>query len=150
MRLRLVLCVILAASAALAQTPTLTDAEKKFQDSMNNVALEGYFTMGDGGDLKKDRYVIERVTKLKDDTWNFEANIKMAGREMKITLPIPVKFAGDTPVITLTNFSMMGQGPFSARIVFYEGQYAGTWSHGDKGSGLMFGKIVKNDAAPAK
>jgi hypothetical protein len=36
---------------------------------------------------------------------------------------------------------------FSARIVFYDGAYAGTWSGGPDHKGIMFGKIVKNGAA---
>jgi hypothetical protein len=70
--------------------------------------------------------------------------------EMKVTLALPVKFAGDTPVISLTNFNIMGMGAFSARIVFYDGSYAGTWSSGPGHAGKMFGKIVKNDATPPK
>ena len=70
---------------------------------------------------------------------------------------LPVKFAGDTPVISLTNFTVPGFGSFTARVVIYNGAYAGTWSstaantsgpganlpHG----GMLFGKVVKNEAA---
>jgi len=34
-------------------------------------------------------------------------------------------------------------GTFTARVVLYRDQYAGTWS-GEKSGGQMFGKIVKN------
>ena len=58
-------------------------------------------------------------------------------------LPLEVKWAGnDTPMITLTDLTILNQGPFSARVLFYNGKYAGTWSHGKVG-GHMFGKIVK-------
>jgi hypothetical protein len=132
-----------AALWAQGQAPTLSDAEKKFQAAMENVTLAGYYTLGDSADVKADQYRIEHITKVKEDTWNFEARFKMGQRDMQVTLPIPVKFAGDTPVISLTNVSVMGMGPFSARIVFYDGAYAGTWAASADHRGVMFGKIVK-------
>jgi hypothetical protein len=132
-----------AALWAQGQAPTLSDAEKKFQATMENVTLAGYYTFGDSADLKADQYRVEHVTKVKEDMWNFEARFKMGQRDMKVTLPIPVKFAGDTAVISLTNSSVMGMGPFSARIVFYDGANAGTWAASADHRGVMFGKIVK-------
>lgn len=133
-----------AALCAQDQVPTLNDAEKKFQAAMENVTLAGYYTLGDSASLKADEYRLERITKVKEDTWNFEARFQMGQRDMQVTLPIPVKFAGDTAMISLTNFSVMGMGPFSARIVFYDGAYAGTWAAGAGHRGVMFGKIVKS------
>jgi hypothetical protein len=140
----LITCAFSAAAlCAQDQAPTLNDAEKKFQATMENVTLVGYYTFGDSADLKADQYRVEHITKVKEDTWNFEARFKMGQRDMKVTLPIPVKFAGDTPVISLTNYSVMGMGSFSARIVFYDGAYAGTWAASADHRGVMFGKIVK-------
>jgi hypothetical protein len=138
------------AIGAFAQDVTLSPAEKQFQEMLNNVTLKGYFTMGDSADLHQDQYVVERVSKVKEDTWNFEARIQMNKREMKFALQLPVKFAGDTPVISMTNYAIPGMGSFTARIVFYDGSYVGTWSSGPDHGGTMFGKIVKNDAAPSK
>jgi hypothetical protein len=56
-----------------------------------------------------------------------------------------VKWAGDTPVLTLSNYLIKGQGVYSARILIFNGMYAGTWGAQDHG-GKMFGKIVKNEA----
>ncbi len=116
---------------------------------MENVTLVGYYTFGDTADLKADQYRVEHITKVKEDAWNFEARFKMGQRDMNVTLPITVKFAGDTPMISLTNFSVMGMGSFSARIVFYDGAYAGTWGAGADHRGVMFGKIVKGAATGA-
>jgi hypothetical protein len=140
----LITCAFSAAALwAQGPAPTLNDSEKKFQAMMENATLVGYYTLGDRADLKADQYRIEHITKLKEDTWNFEAHFQTGQRDMKMTLPIPVKFAGDTPMISLTNLSVMGMGPFSARIVFYDGAYAGTWSANADHRGVMFGKIVK-------
>ena len=57
-------------------------------------------------------------------------------------MKLPVKWAGDTPVISLTNKAIPGFGTFTARVMFYGDEYAGTWSGGSHG-GLMWGKIVK-------
>src|SRR5215467_5880374 len=89
---------------ALAQDtpPELTEAEKQFQDSMVNVKLVGYYTLGDKTDLHEDSYVIEKVSKISTDTWKFNASILYNKKEFKLAMNFPVKFAGDTPVISLT------------------------------------------------
>lgn len=127
----------------------LTPAEKAFQDSLTNVQLVGFFTTGDSDKLSGDKYTIERISKVKDDIWKFEARIQYNGKDFKVGLPVPVKWAGDTPVISVTKFAIPGYGVFDARVVVYGTDYAGTWS-GGKAGGKMFGKIVKIEAAPAE
>lgn len=150
--MKLGLFVLLAAAFALAQETApppleLNAAEKQFQESLNNVTLVGYFTQGDGAELHDDKYVIERVTKIKEDTWKFEARIQYNKKDFKVGMNLPVKFAGDTPVISLTNFAVPGFGSFTARVVMYNGEYAGTWGSAGKDAhgGKLFGKIVKNE-----
>ena len=140
--------VALFCSGAFAQE--LTPAEKNFQDSLVNDALVGFYTDGDKADLYEDRYVIERVRKVagKEDMWKFEARVQYNKKDMKVAMSFPVKFAGDTPVISLTNFAVPGFGTFTARVVIYDGGYAGTWG-GTKHGGKMFGKIVKNEPQEA-
>ena len=130
----------------------LNSAEKQFQEALNNVTLIGFFTQGDTTELHDDKYVIERVTKVKEDTWKFEARIQYNKKDFKVAMPLPVKFAGDTPVISLTNFAVPGFGSFTARVVMYNGAYAGTWGSAGKDGhgGKLFGKIVKNEPAPEK
>ena len=145
-------------AAAFAQAPAATDlpltpAEKQFQEDMLNVTLKGFYTQGDSAQLHEDRYVIDRVTKVKDDVWKFEARIQYNKQDMKVAMSFPVKFAGETPVISLTNFTVPGFGAFNARVVLYDGSYAGTWGSskpGSKHGGTMFGKIIKNAAAAAQ
>ena len=144
------LTLLILATTLLVQEPAapleLNAAEKQFQEMLANVTMEGYFTVGDGAETRPDRYIIERVTKIKDDVWRFEARVLYNGKDFKAAVPVPVKWAGDVPVLTLSNYSIPGQGIFSARILMYNGMYAGTWgaqAHGGK----MFGKIVKNTAA---
>jgi hypothetical protein len=67
------------------------------------------------------------------------------------TLPIPleIQWAGDTPVITMTNFAIPDLGTFTCRVLIYENRYAGTWQH-DKVGGLLFGKIERSDTEEGK
>jgi hypothetical protein len=158
--MRLVFFLITAVFAMAQETAPppleLNASEKQFQEALNNVTLIGFFTQGDTAELHDDKYVIERVTKIKDDTWKFEARIQYNKKDFKVAMPLPVKFAGDTPVISLTNFAVPGFGSFTARVVMYNGAYAGTWgSAGSSGpggghGGKLFGKIVKNEPAPEK
>jgi hypothetical protein len=137
---------LLLAAAAWAQEPTLNDAERKFQESMANVTLVGYFTSGDKAELKEDKYTIVGVTKVKEDLWKFEARIQYNKKDVPVAMALPVKFAGDTPVISLTNFAVPGFGSFTARVLIYGDAYAGTWGDAKHG-GKLFGKIVKNPPA---
>ena len=147
--------ILAIAACGLAQTDApkpaaadLTPAEKLFQEQMSGVTLTGFFTVGDNGETKEDKYTIERVVKVKDDVWNFDARIQYGTKEYKATVPVPVKWAGETPVLSLANYLIKGQGVFSARILIHNSMYAGTWgsqSHGGK----MFGKIVRNEPAAA-
>jgi hypothetical protein len=113
---------------------------------MANVTLVGYFTSGDKAELKEDKYTIIGVTKVKEDTWKFEARIQYNQKDIPVAMALPVKFAGDTPVISLTNFAVPGFGSFTARVLVYGDAYAGTWGDAKHG-GKLFGKIVKNPPA---
>ena len=62
-----------------------------------------------------------------------------------MTLPVPVRleWAGDTPVVSVTDLGLPGLGTYTARVAFYRDLYAGMWwgsSHG----GNMFGKIERD------
>jgi hypothetical protein len=57
-------------------------------------------------------------------------------------MPINVLWAGNTPVMTLDKITIPGLGTFSARVVFHENKYAGTWVHDNVG-GHLFGRIEK-------
>jgi hypothetical protein len=155
--MKLLLMAAIAAAAFAQETaappPELSAAEKQFQDSMENVKLVGHYTLGDSPELHDDSYTIVRVSKVKEDLWKVEARIQYNKRDVPIAMNLPVKFAGDTPVISITNLAFPGFGSFTARVVIYNGAYAGTWSSaGGRGAaaphgGMMFGKVVKNETA---
>ena len=125
--------------------------EKAFAKSMTNVTLVGHFTIeGENNDkLREERYTIDKVTKADGDYWIFLARIQYGKLNVKLPLPLRVKWAGDTPVITVTDVAIPGIGTYTARVIIYRGQYAGTWSGKDHG-GQLFGKIVKNKEKDGK
>jgi hypothetical protein len=80
------------------------------------------------------------VAKLKGDYWLFETRIQYGDQDVQLPLTLQVKWAGDTPVITLTDVAIPGLGTFTARVLVYRDQYAGTWS-GAMHGGQLFGRI---------
>ena len=138
-------CLLLSTAQTPAPAVEMNAAEQAFQQMMTNVVLEGFFTVGDGTELRPDRYVIDSVTKVKDGVWRFAARVQYNKKDIAITIPVPVFFAGDTPILSLTRQAVEGLGTYDTRLVIYKGGYAGTWGGGAAG-GKMFGNIVKNPA----
>ena len=72
----------------------------------------------------------------------FEARITYGEHDVTVPLTLPVKWAGDTPVITVDNMGIPGLGLYTARVMIYADHYAGFWSGGDHG-GHLFGVIER-------
>lgn len=118
---------------------------QRLSEQLLKVKFVGQFTVIGRGDepLAKDEYTIHRVEKLAEgDKWMFHCRIKYGDHDLSIPLPIDVKWADETPVITLDDLTIPGLGTFSARVVIHDNKYAGTWRH-DKVTGHLFGTIVK-------
>ena len=118
---------------------------KQFSEMLHGVKLVGNFTVlgSEQGPLAKEEYTIHSVEKLaKGDLWRFNTRIKYGSLDVPIALNLDVQWAGDTPVITLTNVTIPLLGTFTSRVVLYNQKYAGTWQHGEVG-GHLFGQLVK-------
>jgi hypothetical protein len=125
--------------------------EKKFEESLTNATMEGYFTI-DGAKTdkppSKDVYRIESCKKAGGDVWTVTAFI--GHYNVKIPVPVEVRWAGDTPMIMLTDVALPGmKGTFCTRLLIDGDRYAGTWSH-DKVGGHMWGKLGKAKDEPKK
>ncbi len=120
--------------------------EQEFSERMSRTVLVGSFTVDgqqDTNPLKEERYEIDSVVKASGNLWIFTARVKYGKIDTKLPITVPVEWAGDTPMVMLTKASLPGLGDeFSARVLFHDGRYAGTWQHGSVG-GLMFGRIEK-------
>lgn len=117
------------------------EAIQKFTRHLSGSSLVGQFTLDDAPAdkaLKPDRYQIATVNHVSGDTYLFV----YLHKGVPIPLSLKVLWAGNTPVITLDDFTIAGMGTFSARVMFHGDRYAGTWQHGKSG-GLMFGKVEK-------
>jgi len=117
--------------------------QQEFHEMMSGVVLVGRSTMLNKEGLSgEEQYRIDKVSKLTGDTWLFQTRLKYHEREIPVPIPLTVLWAGDTPVITLTDLSIPGVGTYTARVILYKDQYAGTWS-GKNTGGQLFGKIVR-------
>ncbi len=120
----------------------LAALEEDFQESLSGATLVGHFTVGDRKNLRGEKYTITKVSKIPGGLWLFQVRIQYGARDVTLPLPLNVQWAGDTPVITLTDLSIPGLGTYTARVLIYRDQYAGTWSGTDVG-GQMFGRVVR-------
>ena len=127
------------------------DREQAFIAMFDNVKLTGSFTVdGKAGEAPKaESYSITSVRKVTGNLWTFNTHIKYGKIDSRLPITVPVVWADGTPMVSLTNATLPGLGSaFSARVIFHDGRYAGTWQHGKVG-GHMFGTIEKA-AAPEK
>lgn len=139
-----------AAKAGVGQgvpDESLTDLERRFAERMQQVVLVGHFTV-DGretGGGSPERYEIAGVTKVGDDRWRFDVRMVYASVDVTLPVVVPVVWAGDTPMVSITDFDIPGlDGAFTARVFFYEDRYGGSWEHAmERGvfGGLMYGHI---------
>lgn len=128
-----------------------TKREQAFVAQLANCTLVGSFTVDGKTDEtpKAERYEIEGVTKVAGNLWTFMTRVKYGKVDSRLPITVPVEWAGDTPMVSLTNASIPGLGDeFSARVIFYQDRYAGTWQHG-KAGGHMFGIIEHKKANAA-
>jgi hypothetical protein len=141
---KLIVAVALTLVAGCSRkVSTDTDLEKNFEQMMSGVTMVGHSTRTNhDGVSAEERYRIEKVSKVTGDTWLFQAHMKFGSHDVTLPVPVAIQWAGDTPVITLTDLAIPGLGTFTARILLYRDRYAGTWSAKDHG-GEMFGAIVR-------
>ena len=126
-----------------ANPASLSALEHRFTERMQNIVLEGHFTLEGRAqsDGNPERYEIASVTKLNGGQWRF--NVRLVYGSVDTTLPVvvPIVWAGDTPMVSITDFTIPGLGEnFGARVIFYDDRYAGTWNHGIRG-GTMYGTL---------
>ena len=118
--------------------------ESALSKMLSGATLEGSFTSsGPGSDpakLSREKYTLGEVKKITDDVWQFPARIEYGGKDITLPIPLPIRWAGDTPVVVVDQVDLPGFGSVSARVMFFDGHYAGYWKHGEH-SGNLFGEI---------
>ena len=156
-RLGLILVVVglaistyLAAGFAQEPKPLNKSPIEDFSKYLSGTVLTGVFTV-DGKPLNKlneERYEIKSARKLDgyDSLWEIVTRIKYGDKDIELPVEINVEWIGKTPIMVMDSVSLPGLGTFSARVVFHDKKYAGTWKHDDVG-GHLFGRV---DRAPEK
>lgn len=135
-------------ATAEGNSSQLSIAQQKFAESLKEVKFIGSFSVKGQDDqpLNREEYYILSAEKLEQgDYWVITTRIKYGDHDVTVPLTMEVKFADQTPVITVDKLVVPGLGTFDARVLVHDQQYAGMWSHGEVG-GHLFGKIVKLSA----
>jgi hypothetical protein len=115
---------------------------------MNRATMVGHFTVtgedAGGGKLTEERYELGEVKRLESGDWLIQSRIRYGDHDVTIPLTLPIRWAGDTPVICVDDMMIPGLGTFTARVMIYRGHYAGFWTGADHG-GHLFGVIEPAD-----
>jgi hypothetical protein len=159
------LAALLAAPFAFAQDSAKPEAKKlskeelikKLEQTLTGAKMTGRFTVSGKEDKAPaaEEYTIVSAKKIDGDVWLLNARIKYGGTDKTLPVPLEIQWAGDTPIITMTDMAIPGLGDnFSTRVVIYDNMYAGTWAHGPV-KGHMYGTITraeekKEEKAPEK
>ena len=126
------------------------ELEAKFIQMLSGATLEGSFTSTAPGNdptrLSREKYTIGEVTKIAGTIWLIPARIQYGEHDVTLPVTVPVRWAGDTPVIVVDNVGLPGFGKVSARVMFFADHYAGYWQHGQHG-GHLFGTISRDEEA---
>lgn len=147
-----------AAPAAESPTPAATtsgDPEliAKLEKYLTGATLKGRYTvLGRDVPPADEEYTIQSAKKLPEgDLWLLESRIKYGKWDLTVPLTFSIKWADKTPVITVEKLTIPAMGTFSARVLFHNEMYSGTWSHDDV-KGQLFGQVIpaqpENSAAP--
>jgi len=149
----LFLAAYLQFGVAQESKPAAKPPVEEFAKYLSDTVLTGVFTV-DGKPLDKlneERYEIKSARKVDgyDSLWEIVTRIKYGDKDISLPVEINVEWVGKTPVMVMDSVSLPGLGTFSARVVFHDKKYAGTWKHDDVG-GHLFGRVEKATEKPAK
>jgi hypothetical protein len=131
-----------------AEEPDATPEQiAELERTLSGAALVGHFTIGGGneGGPREERYELGEVKHLEGNKWLISARIRYGDNDVTIPLTLPIRWAGNTPVITVDDMGFPGLGTYTARVMIYDDHYAGYWAGADHG-GHLFGKLERAKA----
>ncbi len=137
-------------TAPMAAAPENAALEKQFKELLTDAVFVGRWCLvkdGAMGEEQDEKYTIHGASKVGGEVWLIHARVQYGRRDLVVPIPVKVKWAGDTPIISITDLGIPGLGTYTARVVVYGGTYAGTWSGGNH-AGLLHGIIRKLEAVP--
>ena len=113
---------------------------------LKNATLEGSWVPiqgGKPGEQKVDRYQVVRAEKVEGEQWHIVSKMRHQGQEIEFPIPVTVIWAGDTAVMILDEVATAGGKSYSARVLFHNDRYAGSWWASDQPGGLLSGAITR-------
>jgi len=140
------IAALLFAGPAGAGAEDVTKLEAAFSAMLKNATLEGTWVPINGakqGEQKVDRYQVTRAEKVDGDQWHIVSKIKYQGQDIEYPIPVTVKWAGDTAVLILDEVATGGGKSYSARVLFHNDRYAGSWWGKGQPGGLVSGVITR-------
>lgn len=122
----------------------VVDRNKKFAEQLSGVTLVGHFSVSGQAksDLTAERYHLQGVMHVEGEKWLFQARIRYGDHDVTLPITLPVRWAGDTPVICVDKMGFPGLGTYTARVMIYDDHYAGFWQGADH-QGHLFGMIER-------
>lgn len=135
------------AAEAAEESDATPEQIAELEKSLSGAALVGHFTIAGRNDDKpgEERYELGDVKHVGGNKWLISARISYGDHDVTIPLTLPIRWAGNTPVITVDDMGFPGLGTYTARVMIYDDHYAGYWSGGDHG-GHLFGKLEQAKA----
>lgn len=131
-----------------ANTPDLKQLgyEREFAKYLTGSKLVGLFTV-DGkplGNLEPEAYEIRSAKRVEgtEKEWEIKTRIQYGEKDFDFDVILDIEWIGKTPIMVLDNVTIPGMGTFSARVLFHDKKYAGTWKH-DKRGGHLMGRVEK-------
>lgn len=134
-----------AQATELKADPGWQERDKKLRQILEGAVLEGRWRLVEKGELKEEQRESYRIVGLAGgaDNWLIRAQMQLGGETVTLPVPVIVTWQGESPIITLrTNTPVRQLSGYSARVIFTDTTYAGTWSSQDK-TGLIQGSIRK-------
>jgi hypothetical protein len=135
-----------AVSAASEDSPTpgrdkLIAALEK---TLTNSSLVGHYTtVGEQETPAEERYDLGKVKHLEKDQWSIEVRIRYGEHDTQVPIVVPIRWAKDTPIISVDDLAIPALGTYTARVMVYRDHYAGFWTgHGH--GGHLYG-LVKHE-----
>lgn len=119
----------------------------ELETTLSNATLVGHFTItgAEGGKPSEERYELGAVKHLGGGQWLIQARIRYGDHDVTLPLTLPIRWAGDTPIICVDEIPFPGLGTYTARVMIFRDHYAGFWTGADHG-GHLFGVIERGDS----
>src|SRR5215813_9336390 len=88
--------------------------EAALSKMLSGATLEGSFTSTSSGSdptkLSKEKYTLGDVKKMSGEFWQFPARIEYGGKDITLPIVLPIRWAGDTPIVTVDELALPGFG----------------------------------------